>query len=142
LIQDNKGRATMEPVARIKAYFLACSEGTAQEISSHFTLDAVVFDTNIRPMRTAQGIGQAWVTVRDRWGGARWEVESTITDGNTAAIEWRMNGVDAATKKAFVFRGSEHYAFAGDANLIAEIRQYWTFDPKKLDTRLLDYQYD
>jgi hypothetical protein len=131
----------MEPKARVDAYFRACSEGTAQEIARHFTEDAVIYDTNIRPMRTASAIGEAWVKVRDRWGGARWKVESIVCDGTTAAIEWSMTGVNPEDERAFTFRGSEHYDFATEDNLIAEIRQYWTFDPAVLDTGLKDFVY-
>ena len=57
-------------------------------------------------------------------------------DGD-AAIEWTMGGT--GSEGPFRFRGSEHYAFDGD--LIAEIRQYWTFDTDRLDTGLVDYPY-
>ena len=124
---------------RITAYFDACGEATAEEIASHFTDDAAIFDTNIRPMRGAADIGATWVTVRERWGGARWKVDSIVSDGETAAIEWSMTGADPQSGRAFVFHGSEHYRFAGDANLIDEIRQYWTFDPDRLDTGLREY---
>lgn len=124
---------------RITAYFDACGEGTPAEIAGHFTPDAVVFDTNIRPMRGAADIGTTWVTVRERWGGARWTVDSIVSDGETAAIEWSMTGTDPESGRAFVFHGSEHYRFGGDENLIDEIRQYWTFDPERLDTGLREY---
>jgi hypothetical protein len=41
--------------------------------------------------------------------------------------------------RPFAFRGSEHYRFRD--SLIAEIRQYWTFDPERLDTGLRGYPY-
>lgn len=131
----------MDHEARINAYFTACGEGSAADIASHFAEEAVIYDTNIRPMRTAGGIGDAWVKVRSRWQGARWSVDSIISDGQNAAIEWSMTGVNPSDGRAFVFRGSEHYAFSGEENLIQEIRQYWTFDPEKLDTGLRDFPY-
>ena len=152
----------MEPRDRIVAYFTACGEGSAADIASHFTPDAVIYDTNLRPARGAEAIGAMWVKVRQRWGGATWHVDSFIgaTESaghpdpgpvgsqQVAAIEWSMYGTAPATGEAaprpFVFRGSEHYRFAPDADdlLIAEIRQYWTFDPTTLDTGLVDYPYD
>ena len=51
---------------------------------------------------------------------------------------WHMKG--EAAQGPFVFRGSEHYAFDGD--LIAEIRQYWTFDRGATATGLQGYPYD
>lgn len=146
----------MEPAARIEAYFLACSEGSAEEIANHFTDDAVIYDTNIRPMETSEVIGRSWVKVRERWQGARWTVDTVVSgvaagsgvaasSGNrVAAIEWSMTGTDPDRNQSFAFRGSEHYRFADadrDNGLIAEIRQYWTFDPDKLDTALQGYPY-
>lgn len=132
----------MTPAQRVDAYFLACGEGSADDIASHFTDDAVVWDTNIRPMRGNTGIGASWVKVRERWGGAKWLVDTMVAaeDGATAAIEWHMTGTNPSDERDFVFRGSEHYLF--EDTLIAEIRQYWTFDPDRLDTGLVDYDYD
>ena len=39
----------------------------------------------------------------------------------------------------FTVRGSEHYRFAGE--LIAEIRQYWSFDREHPGSELIDYPY-
>lgn len=119
------------------AYFADCSTGTAEQIAAHFTPDAVIWDTNHAPVRTAAGIGTFWDRIRGQWQGATWTVDRIVSDGETAAIEWTMAGVGPAGP--FRFRGSEHYAFVGDR--IAEIRQYWTFDPDRLDTGLVDYPY-
>lgn len=129
----------MTPRDRIAAYFEACGTGTAADIAEHFSADAVIYDTNIAPARTANAIAEMWLTVRERWGGARWRVDSCVSDGQTAAIEWSMTGTDSRTGRAFTFRGSEHYEF--DDSLIAEIRQYWTFDRAELDTGLVGYDY-
>ncbi|MFT4595952.1 MAG: hypothetical protein ACI9TF_000189 [Paracrocinitomix sp.] len=129
----------MTPAERINTYFTACGEGTAADIASHFTDHAVIFDTNVRPIRGAEQIGDMWVIVRQRWGGARWSVDSVIEGNATAAIEWSMTGTDATTQRQFAFRGSEHYRFAG--SLIDEIRQYWTFDADTLDTGLVGFNY-
>jgi ketosteroid isomerase-like protein len=126
---------------RITAYFDACESGSAAEIASHFTDDAVIYDTNIRPMVSAAGIGADWVKVRDRWMGARWTVDSILSEGDAAAIEWSMRGTEPVTGRDFVFRGSEHYRFDARTHRIAEIRQYWTFDPEHLDTGLIDFPY-
>ncbi|MDH4144540.1 MAG: nuclear transport factor 2 family protein [Acidimicrobiia bacterium] len=132
----------MGPEERITAYFTACSHASADEIASHFTADAVIWDTNVKPFRGAARIGRQWVRVRERWQGAVWGLDSCVTaaDGASAAIEWWMTGTDPASTRAFTFRGSEHYRFAG--GLIDEIRQYWTFDPDRLDTGLVDYDYE
>ena len=130
----------MTPHDRIIQYFVMCSQGTARDIASHFTVDAVIFDTNVRPIHGAEAIGAMWVKVRERWDGARWSVDSCIADGVNAAIEWSMTGPDPKTNEPFTFRGSEHYRFAD--SLIDEIRQYWTFDPTELDTGLIGYDYE
>ena len=129
----------MEPAARIEAYFAACGEGSAADIAAHFTPDAVIYDTNVRPARGAAAIGAMWVKVRERWQGARWQVDSFVGDEREAAIEWTMTGTDPERSRAFAFRGSEHYRFAD--TLIDEIRQYWTFDPDALDTGLVGFDY-
>lgn len=122
---------------RIDAYFQDCGQGSAADIASHFTDGAVIYDTNVRPIRGAQAIGEMWIKVRHRWGGAQWFVDSVITEGDEAAIEWSMTGTNPKSGEGFTFRGSEHYRF--DGSLIDEIRQYWTFDPDKLDTGLIGF---
>lgn len=124
-------------VERITRYFDHCGTGTPEQIAAHFTPDAVIWDTNHAPVRTAAGIGAFWDRIRRQWEGATWTVDRVVSDGETAAIEWTMSGVGPAGP--FRFRGSEHYDFDGD--LIAEIRQYWTFDRDRLDTGLVDYPY-
>ena len=138
--QRGSAEAGFDPVARIEAYFQACSGGTAEAIAAHFTDDAVIWDTNLAPCRGADAIGAMWVKVRRRWGGAVWTVDTAVTDGTTAAIEWTMTGIEPREQRPFTFHGSEHYAFRD--SLIAEIRQYWTFDPDRLDTGLVDWPYD
>lgn len=129
----------MRPLDRIVAYFEACADGTPADVAGHFAPGAVIYDTNVPPTRGPDEIGAMWAKVRDRWQGARWTVESVVesADDATAAIEWSMRGTDPASGRAFVFRGSEHYRFRG--TLIAEIRQYWTFDRERLDTGLIGY---
>lgn len=129
----------MDAQSRIVAYFTACSGGTAAEIAQHFTETAVIWDTNVAAFRGAEEIGSQWVKVRERWQGAVWGMDSCVAVGDVAAIEWWMTGTDPRTQRAFTFRGSEHYRFVD--GLIDEIRQYWTFDPAKLDTGLIGYAY-
>jgi len=123
----------------IRRYFHACSSGTAAEISACFTPDGTVYDTNLAPVVGAEAAGRFWVAVRHRWGGARWTVDRTIGEGDHAACEWTMTGRAPLDGRPFAFRGSDHYRFAGD--LIAEVRQYWTFDSERLDTALIGYPY-
>lgn len=141
-------RPTIEPPfdaqAGIEAYFDACNRGSAADIAAHFTPDAVIYDSNLDPCRGNAAIGAMWVKVRQRWGGAHWQVDTCITDPASAdpvaAIEWTMHGVDHRSgDRPFAFRGSEHYRF--HHGLIAEIRQYWTFDPQRLDTGLVGFDY-
>lgn len=122
---------------RIEAYFGACSDGSEADIATHFTPDAVVYDTNHKPVAGAAEIGRFWVQIRDQWDSARWYVDTCLSDGDSAAIEWTMTG--RAVGRAFAVRGSEHYTFGGDR--IAQIRQYWTFDRERLDSGLRDYPY-
>jgi hypothetical protein len=128
----------MDAEARIRAYFAACTHGAAEDIAAHFTPGATIYDTNHRPVRGSGTIGGFWVQVRERWGGAAWFLDTCVAAGDAAAIEWTMTGEQP---RRFVVRGSEHYRFEGDDHRIAEIRQYWTFDPKRLDTGLVDYRY-
>lgn len=129
----------MKPKDRIVAYFAACSNGTPADVASHFTADATIYDTNVRPITGADQIASMWAKVRDQWQGAVWTVDSIVESDDTAAIEWSMIGTNPENGESFVFRGSEHYEFSG--SLIAQIRQYWTFDPTKLDTGLIGYDY-
>jgi ketosteroid isomerase-like protein len=130
---------TMDRGELIRRYFEACSTGSAAVIAGCFTPDAVVYDTNLAPVVGADAAGRFWVAVRERWGGARWQVDRVVAEGDHAACEWTMTGRAAADGRSFAFRGSDHYHFTGD--LIAEVRQYWTFDPDRLDTGLVGFAY-
>jgi ketosteroid isomerase-like protein len=121
----------------IVAYFDSCNTGDPDRIAAHFTDDAVIYDTNHPPVRTAAEIGRFWQRIHGQWAGARWQVDRVVSDGQTAAIEWQMAGT--ADERPFIFHGSEHYAFQGE--LIAEIRQYWHFDRESMETGLVDYPY-
>lgn len=125
--------------ARILAYFASCNHDDAAGIASHFTDDAVIWDTNHDPVRTAAGIGVFWDKIRRRWLGAVWSVDRVVSDGRSAAIEWTMAGT--GPDGPFRFHGSEHYGFEAGGNRIAEIRQYWIFDTERLDTGLVGYPY-
>jgi ketosteroid isomerase-like protein len=123
---------------RVKDYFLRCSTGSPEEIAETFTEDAVVYDTNVRPVRGAREIGTWWVQIRDRWGWARWFLDTAVEQGDVVAVEWTMTG--RSDDGPFTVRGSDHYTFRGEQ--IAEIRQYWTFDRDRPGTGLRDFPYD
>ena len=128
---------TIDNRKRIEAYFKACSEGTAKDIESQFTADAIIYDTNHRPLKTATGIGVFWDKIRAQWANAKWYVDACVSEGDAAAIEWTMTGLNKGTP--FTVRGSEHYRF--ENGLIAEIRQYWTFDSESPGSELIDFPY-
>jgi len=122
----------------IRHYFASCSSGTAGEIAACFTDDAVIYDTNLAPVRGAVACGEFWVRVRRRWENARWQLDRGVEQDDDAACEWTMTG--ASQGREVVFRGSDHYRFEGKR--IAEVRQYWTFDDSRLSTGLLGYAYE
>lgn len=127
----------LDPRELIRSYFAACTAGDSAAVAAHFTTDATIYDTNHAPVRGRDAIGAFWARVHDRWGAARWTLDSAIVEGDSAAIEWSMHGTHEG--RAFVVRGSEHYRFAD--GLIAEIRQYWTFDPDAPGSELVGYDY-
>jgi ketosteroid isomerase-like protein len=123
---------------RVEAYFAACNTGEAAAVAAHFAPDACIYDLNLKPVR-GDAIGPFWGAVFRKWHGAHWEIDSLVEDeaAGAVAIEWTMRGTrDGA---AFRVSGSEHYAFDGD--LIAEIRQYWIFDPDHPEKRLIGFPY-
>ena len=128
----------MNPCERIDAYFDACNHGDAAAIAAHFTDDAVVFDTNHAPVRGAATIGAFWTKIRAKWVDTRWSVDRCLAQGEEAAIEWTVTGTHPVTGP-FCVRGSEHYRFEG--GLIAEIRQYWSFDPEHPGSALHGFPY-
>ena len=151
--EDTAGAAA-DIEARITGYFDACTSGDAAAVAEHFTDDAVVYDTNHVPVRGAATIGRFWSRIASKWQGASWHCERLVTDGDTAAIEWKMSGTMAASRHSadsagasgpFAVRGSEHYDFGPPdergERLIAEIRQYWTFDLEHPSSELVDYPY-
>lgn len=121
----------------VRSYFAACSRGDEQAISAHFAPDAVIYDTNHAPILGAHEIGRFWTSIRRKWDGASWHVDTSVEDGSRLAIEWTMRGKYAGGP--ITVRGSEHYEFSG--GLIQQIRQYWSFDPSDITTELLDYPY-
>jgi len=122
----------------VSRYFHACSHLSAAEIAAYFCSDAVVYDTNHRPVTGAETIGAFYVKVRDRWDGASWHVDTFIDGASVAASEWTMLVRTDGSKKAV--RGSEHYRFRD--GLIEQIRQYWTYSPDDIATALKDYPYE
>ncbi len=122
----------------IEAYFEACNRGDAAGIARHFTPEAVVYDTNHAPVRGAAAIGAFWTKIRAKWVDTRWHVDSCVAAGDQAAIEWTVTGTHP-TRGAFCVRGSEHYTLADGK--IAEIRQYWTFDPAAPGAELQAFPY-
>ncbi len=127
-----------DPRDLIRSYFAACTAGDAQAVATHFTSDAAIYDTNHAPVRGRDAIGAFWTRIHEQWRGARWTVDAAIVESDAAAIEWSMRGTHEGA--AFVVRGSEHYRFAD--GLIAEIRQYWTFDPTAPGSELVGYPYE
>jgi len=127
----------MGPAERIRAYFDSCTRGSVADIAGHFTDGAVIYDTNHRPVRSAAGIGMFWSKVRERWQGATWTVDTVVSEGDAAAIEWTMSGLDG--DRPFAVRGSEHYRLVD--GFIDEIRQYWTFDPDHPGSELVEFPY-
>ena len=122
---------------QIRSYFDACSSGSGEAVAMHFTPDAVIYDTNHSPIAGSAAIGEFWSQIHGKWSGAKWIVERVIETDDSAAIEWVMEGEDSG--QLFHIRGSEHYEFK--EHLIAEIRQYWTFDANSPGGGLIKYPY-
>lgn len=118
-------------------YFAACTSGDADAISASFCEDAVVYDTNHRPVEGAAEIGRFYVKVREQWSGASWHIDTFIGEGSAAAAEWTM--LVPADGETTAVRGSEHYEFRDGR--ISQIRQYWRYDPDHLASGLRDYPY-
>lgn len=128
----------MDPQERIEAYFDACNHGDAAAIASHFSPDAVVYDTNHAPVRGAETIGVFWTKIRAKWVDTHWHVDSCVADGEHVAIEWSVTGTHPV-HGGFCARGSEHYRLLDGK--IDEIRQYWTFDPERPGAALHGFPY-
>lgn len=121
----------------VENYFAACTSGDASAVTSHFCEDAVIYDTNHKPVRGATEIGEFYARVRKQWAGAVWEVNTYVGDTDVAAIEWSMHGQKDG--QPFTVRGSEHYKFRD--GLIEEIRQYWTFNRENPNVGLRGFPY-
>lgn len=121
----------------VEDYFAACTRGDAAAVAASFTDDAVVYDTNHRPVVGAEEIGRFYATVREQWAGASWHVDTFVGDQDRAAAEWTM--VVRSGPEPAAVRGSEHYDFRDGR--ISQIRQYWTYRPDRVETGLRDYPY-
>lgn len=124
--------------ALVRTYFDACNTAAADGIAACFCADAVVYDTNHRPVQGAAAIGAFWERVRSSWSTVRWHIDTLVDGGDTVAIEWTMSGVkdDVPT----VIRGSEHYDFR-DGRII-ELRQYWTSGREGAPEGLVGFPYE
>ncbi|HYH33234.1 MAG TPA: nuclear transport factor 2 family protein [Pseudonocardia sp.] len=122
----------------VRAYFAACSRGDVAGVAASFCPDAVVYDTNHRPVRGPAAIAAFFAEVRERRSGATWHVDTFVGDGRAAAIEWTM--LVPRDGRAVAVRGSEHYEFADGR--IRQIRQYWTHRPDDPGVGLRDYPYE
>lgn len=121
----------------VERYFAACSAGDVQAVIDCFTDDAVVYDTNVPPVRGPRAIAEFFAKVRRRWEGAVWRVDTFVGDDTGhCASEWSMYAPGASA----VVRGSEHYDLRDGK--ISEIRQYWTFRPESPETGLQGFDYD
>lgn len=118
-------------------YFDACTRGDADAITASFCEDAVVYDTNHRPVVGAAEIGRFYVKVREQWTDASWHIDTFTGDGTAGAAEWTM--LVRKDGEAVAVRGSEHYEFCDGR--ISQIRQYWRYDPERIATGLRDYPY-
>ncbi len=124
--------------ALLERYFAACSSGSVVDVVACFTENAVIYDTNHPPVVGREAIGRFWSRVAAKWQGASWEVHTFIGDDDRAATEWSMHGRVGETP--FTVRGSEHYDF--EHGRIAQIRQYWSFDPVAPGSELVGFGYD
>lgn len=124
--------------ALLDRYFAACSAGDAAGVVECFADDAVIYDTNHAPVVGREAIGRFWQMVGTKWKGATWEAHTFVGDDDHAAVEWSMRG--SVGGRPFVVRGSDHYDFAD--GLIAQVRQYWTFDEDSPGSELVGFPYD
>lgn len=108
------------------------------DVTDCFTADAVIYDTNHAPVTGRETIGRFWAKIAAKWSGATWEVHTYLGDDEHAATEWSMHGQYGG--RPFTVRGSEHYDFVDGR--IAQIRQYWTFDPASPGSELIGFPYD
>jgi len=118
-------------------YFAACSRGDTAGITASFCDDAVVYDTNHRPVSGAAEIGRFYTKVRQDLECASWHVDTFLGDEDHAATEWTM--LDRRAGGPVAVRGSEHYEFRDGR--ISQIRQYWRHDPDRPGSGLRDYPY-
>lgn len=121
----------------VRRYNQACSVGSVDDVMAFFTPDAVIYDLNHPPVRGREAIGTFWGRIRAKWGGAVWETDSVMASGLMAAAEWTMRGTAAAGP--FAFHGVDVFV-ATDSGLLAEVRQYWRFDPGS-DSGLVGFPY-
>ena len=128
----------MSPHELVLAYFAACSMGDADGIAAAFCDDAVIYDTNHRPVRGADAIGRFYRHVREQRQGASWHIDTFLGDGQRGASEWTM--LDPSGSEPVAVRGSEHYEFRDGR--IGQIRQYWRYDPDWAGTGLRDFPYE
>ena len=122
----------------IRSYYEALNTGDAEEVSRHFTADAVHWYTRLGPHRGAKEIGDnaAWA-VREVEG--QWHLEHLVEGDDEVAIEWSMTWRDPKSGEERINRGAELFAFRD--GLISEVRAYHHGDRKNPEGNLLGFDH-
>ena len=129
----------MSNADHIRSYYAALNTGDAEEVSRHFTDDAVHWYTRLGPHRGAKEIGDnaAWA-VREMKG--QWHLEHLVEGDDDVAIEWSMTWRDPKSGDARINRGAELFAFRD--GLISEVRAYHHGDRNNPEGNLLGFDHE
>lgn len=110
----------IDALDHIRSYYAALNTGDVEQVSAHFTDDAVHYYTRLGPHEGARAIGE-----NARWAveniDGQWWMEHGIADGDEAVIEWTMTWRSRSGEQR-LNRGTEWFRLEGGR--IAEIRAY------------------
>jgi len=108
---------------RVRAYYADLRTGDADAVARHFSDDAVHYYTRREPHRGREIADYAALGATAL--NAVWTLEHVIDGGDEVAIEWSMAFDHPRTGERMLDRGAEFFLFAGDDNLIREVRAYY-----------------
>jgi ketosteroid isomerase-like protein len=125
----------------IRRYYDACSSGDVETLKATLTDDVVHYflapNLGSAPVAGAEHLAAYWRKAQAMIDG-RWVVDSMVSDGDEAVIEWTLYWNPSSDGPRVATRGAECYRFEG--HRIAEIRAYYQQRESSSELDGFDYE--
>jgi ketosteroid isomerase-like protein len=127
-----------ELLDHVRSYYEALNTGDPDEVTRHFTDDAVHYYTRLGPHEGGRTIGEHTNRAVEHLEG-QWFIEDAVDDGERVVIEWTMTWRDPKSGERRLDRGTEWFEFSNGK--IREVRAYHHSGPKNPSGNLLGFDH-